>query len=376
MYVILGALGYQGEAILHYLYNTIDLNNESIIAIDVKGGTAFCPPTTINEYMFTDDCPHDIRYLQGEIPLKRPSQGYQQFDWIKGSRVTVINCLPTEFILNITKECISRGWNVIDLGGVTEVTLQQMQLNEEAKRKGVTVVTDCGLAPGISTSKAAELSKEPDVRSIKVYCGGIPKYPELPLSYSEVFYMDGVRKEYSGVAQEIVDGEVKSYPTLSGREYIPIPGFGLLEAARTSGGISVGVDHIDILNLSYKTLRYPGHWSYVEKYIMPQKDPTAILKQMVEPVSADNPDVIILAFCVEYMDGDEDVHIYFWEYDYDNGISAMAQATGFTAGAVARQVHENCIGVGVLGMHDINASEVIAYAKQLPNQYSETPIGF
>jgi lysine 6-dehydrogenase len=378
MYVILGALGYQGEAILHYLYNTCAdqlAEGLQIVATDVE-----IEPTGLNAYMFSDECPYDIRYMRFRFPEVNLATAFDRlptFSWIKEDDVTVINCLPTEYILYIMKGCLHRGWNVLDLGGVTDVTSKQLEFDQAAIDKHITIVPDCGLAPGIVSSLAADiLTVESDVRSINIYCGGIPKYPELPLSYAEVFYLDGVRKEYSGIALELRNGNIKAYPTLSGREFVPVSGFGLLEAARTSGGISLSVSDLDVLNLSYKTLRYPGHWNYVEKYIMSQEDPTEILKSMVEPVSSDNPDVIVLAIHTDYMDGDSDVQEFFWEYDYDNNISAMAQATGYTVGAVARKVHDGEIGVGVIGMHEITANEIIGYVKELPGQYRETPIAF
>lgn len=374
MYIILGALGYQGEAVLHYLYNTLDKTDMSIVAVDM----ADTPSGTINSHMFSDDCIFDIRYLKCKLStVWSPDESYEPLNRIKNEDVTVINCLPTEYIINVFTYCLTRAWNVIDLGGVTEITLQQMKSNEAMRKRNKTAVTDVGLAPGIVLARASEIARNDKAQGIDIYCCGLPKYPEPPLFYSEVFYLDGVRKEYSGVAQEIVDGEVKSFPTLTGKEYIAVPSLGVLEARRTSGGLSVGAEKLDLRHLSYKTLRYPGHWDYIEKYIMPQKDPTAILKSMTQKVSFDNPDIIYLAFHIDYGDGDPEIEEYFWEYDRANNIGAMAQATGFTAAAVARKVHDGEVPVGVIGMHEISADEIINEIRtNMPNQYNEMPIVF
>jgi saccharopine dehydrogenase-like NADP-dependent oxidoreductase len=61
-----------------------------------------------------------------------------------------------------------------------------------------------------------------------------------------------------------------------------------------------------------------------------------------------------------------------------NGLSAMAQATGFVAGAVAELIHRCEVPRhGVLGMHECDAENIIdTIRKTIPNQFCEVPLDF
>lgn len=356
MYVILG-LGIQGEAILRFL---LENTEEKVLTFDIKNLQEKLHD--LYNYHVRDKWKHWIITPHGT--------GWEEYiDSQTEKNIIVINCLPTEYNLAVTRTCLTRGWHLVDLGGVTSIVREQFGFAKEAEKSGLVIVPDCGLAPGVIASLAAEYDKD-----VEIYCGGIPKYPDPLLSYCKVFYTAGVIKEYSGVSYEIEDGEVVAYPTLSGRELIFIPSLGVLEAARTSGGVSISVDHLELRNYSYKTLRYPGHWDYVEKYIMPQKDPAQVLEDLIEPVSSDNPDIIILSI---HINGGEEIREYFWDYDYRLDLPAMAQATGYVVAAVATMIADELINPGVRGMHEISAKEIITRARWMGDkQFSEAPFTF
>ena len=219
-----------------------------------------------------------------------------------------------------------------------------------------------------SISKSYENDKWDSVES---FCGGIPKCPKPPLSYIKVFYPGGVIKEFSGVAQERRNGTVVNVPARSGKELIFIPGFGVLEAVVTSGGLSLTPEYSNLNTLSYKTLRYPGHIDYLNQYVFTQPDPTKVLCEILEEVGSDNPDVVILHFRVTDKKGGNTFRTFLWEYDVKNNFSAMSQATGYTAAAVATMIKDGLIKKGVIGMHDICAEEIIRRARWMENQYME-----
>jgi lysine 6-dehydrogenase len=351
MYVILG-LGIQGEAILKYL---LKVTKEEIISFDVVDVTKYLSP--------------NVRWKHWCVPKGSTNDWCDDIPQV--DNIVVINCLPTEYNLSITQKCITNGWNLVDLGGVTDVVYDQFKLNDSAKQKKISIVPDCGLAPGINISLASKFSRA-GADDVEVFCGGIPKYPEPPLSYCEVFYPGGVIKEYSGVSCEIRNGHVEFVPALSGKEFIFVESVGVLEAARTSGGVSISPDHMKLSNYRYKTLRYPGHWDYIQKYIMPQKDPVRALSNLIQPVSIDNPDIIILSF---RLNRGEEVLNYFWEYG--DGISAMAQATGYTVAAVATMIHNGNVQNGVVGMHEIDADRIIETVRLIDRyQFSVHPLNF
>lgn len=261
---------------------------------------------------------------------------------------------------------------MIDLGGDTEIVKAQKSIDFP---DGVHMVPDCGLAPGVVSSFYLDFV-DAGWTSVEAFCGGIPKNPKPPLSYCKVFSTEGVIREYCGVANLIKDGKVVTIPTRSARELVFVPGFGVLEADVTSGGTSdiqpIGAD------FSYKTLRYAGHWDYVEKHILSQPDPVIVLDKLIEPATEDNPDVVILMFRLKDDVSNRAVSYYFWEHDYCigyRGLTAMAQATGFVAGAVATIINNKegiSVSSGFVGMDHISAEKIIKKIQEnFPNQFCE-----
>jgi lysine 6-dehydrogenase len=266
--------------------------------------------------------------------------------------------------------------NVIDLAGVTEVEKLQMGLHEYAQRVGKVAIRAAGIAPGITSSFISYYDRKEDVIGLRIFCGGFPKFPSYPLGYVRVFNESGVIKEYSGVADEIEDGCLIRIPTLSDREFIYINGFGMMESDVTSGGLSTSLETVKNLDYcSYRTLRFPGHFNYVKSSILNQPDPIGTLSKIIDPVSANNPDIIALHIEIETEEGFETLE-YFWEYDYDNNISAMAQATGYIAAEVALQTKLVKPGVFNMDIFDPFAIRQEVLKVRSEKNFDDKPISF
>jgi len=61
----------------------------------------------------------------------------------------VLCALPYYFNEPMSRAAIDAGCHFCDLGGNTEIVFQQKQLDAEAAAKGVSIIPDCGLAPGM-----------------------------------------------------------------------------------------------------------------------------------------------------------------------------------------------------------------------------------
>lgn len=163
---------------------------------------------------------------------------------------------------DISRAAIETGVHVCDLGGNNEMVEKQMGLDADARRRGVTIVPNCGLAPGLINILAMEGTKEFDeLDSIRLRVGGLPQHPRPPLMYQIVFSVDGLINEYVEPAEVIRDGKLMTVESLADLEEIQFNGFGTLEAFNTSGGISSlpRLLHGKLKNLDYKTIRYKGH---------------------------------------------------------------------------------------------------------------------
>lgn len=171
----------------------------------------------------------------------------------------------------ITMIAIDLGVHLCDLGGNDDVVRQQLALDAEAKRRNVTIIPNCGLAPGLINILAmAGMEEFEAVSSIHLRVGGLPQHPRPPLGYQLVFSAEGLINEYIEKATIIQNGRMIHVEPLTGLEEIHFPEpFGALEAFHTSGGISLLPELLrgKVNDLDYKTIRYKGHCEKVKMLI-------------------------------------------------------------------------------------------------------------
>src|SRR5690625_3782205 len=174
----------------------------------------------------------------------------------------IINALFYSFNDIVARTAFKVGVHSLDLGGhIGNITDKVLERNEEAKEAGVTIIPDLGVAPGmINILSGYGASKLDEVKSIKLYVGGIPLRPEPPLGYNHVFSMEGLFDHYTDPSLIIRKGIKQEIPSLSEVETLYFEKFGPLEAFHTSGGTStLSRSFPELDTLEYKTIRYPGH---------------------------------------------------------------------------------------------------------------------
>jgi lysine 6-dehydrogenase len=180
---------------------------------------------------------------------------------VRGAAATM-NALPYYLNLAVTEAAIDAGSHLCDLGGNTEIVLAQKALDERARERGVSVVPDCGLAPGMVNILAEYGIRQLDrTRSVRILVGGLPQHPEGPLDYQIVYSLEGVLDYYTTRSWVLRGGEPVQVEALSEPEEIDFPGVGRLEAFHTAGGLSTMAQRYagEVERMEYKTLRYPGH---------------------------------------------------------------------------------------------------------------------
>lgn len=158
--------------------------------------------------------------------------------------------------------------HMVDLGGNVAMVRSQLKLGARVRRAGVTVIPDCGLAPGMTNIlalRAAAGFQRLDRITIRV--GGVPLDPVPPLGYMLLFAPEGLFNEYVEDGLAIRGGRVVRTPSLADVEHLRFPEpFGLMEAFSTSGGSSTLVETFrgKVKELNYKTVRYPGHCAVMQ----------------------------------------------------------------------------------------------------------------
>src|SRR3954466_2251980 len=182
-------------------------------------------------------------------------------------QAAVMSAIPYYYNGPMAKAAVEAGSHFSDLGGNTEIVLEQKKLHDEAKAKGISVIPDCGLAPGMVNILAAEGIRRLDqAEKVKIFVGGLPQAPEPPLNYQIVYSLEGALDYYTTPSWVLRGGRPVQVDALSEVEPVEFPApVGTLEAFHTGGGISTlpfaYQGKIDIME--YKTLRYPGHAAVV-----------------------------------------------------------------------------------------------------------------
>jgi lysine 6-dehydrogenase len=176
----------------------------------------------------------------------------------------VLSAVPYFLNPGLARAAIEAGASFCDLGGNTAIVKEELALDGACRERGVTLVPDCGLAPGMANTLAADLIERrvPRPRAVAIRCGGLPQRPQGPLDYQLVFAIEGLTNEYTGKALALRGGKIVELDTLDEVEVIELPPpLGRCEAFTTSGGTSTCPETYAgrLESYDYKTVRYPGH---------------------------------------------------------------------------------------------------------------------
>lgn len=189
---------------------------------------------------------------------------------LRGHAVAV-SALPYRFNPGLARAAVRARVPFCDLGGNTDLVREALELDTAARRAGIAVVPDCGLAPGLGNVLAAMLVAEvPGIRHVRIRCGGLPRRPRGPLGYALLFSIEGLTNEYTGEAEVIRGGRLRRFEAFTEPEPFEAPGrLGTLEAFFTSGGTSTAPETFRgrLETYEYKTLRYPGHFDRMRAVI-------------------------------------------------------------------------------------------------------------
>ncbi len=264
----------------------------------------------------------------------------------------VMSAIPYYFNFEMARLAVEAGVHFTDLGGNTEIVNQQKTLDAEARKKKITVVPDTGLAPGMVNILAEQgIRQLDDVRSVRIYVGGLPQNPEPPLNYQIVYSLEGVLDYYTTLSWVLRGGKRTQVRALSELEPVSFgDGVGTLEAFHTAGGLSTMAFRYEgkIPEMEYKTLRYPGHAERMEAIRdlgLLEMNPVDVKGVKVVPRDAfiaivgprlkkpEGQDLVALRVVVTGAKGGKPKTVTFElidRYDAKNHISAMMRTTGYS----------------------------------------------
>lgn len=189
---------------------------------------------------------------------------------LRGHAVAV-SAVPYRFNPALARAAVAARVPFCDLGGNTDLVLEALELDGAARRAGVGIVPDCGLAPGLGNVLASiAVAEVPGARHVRIRCGGLPVRPRGPLGYSLLFSIGGLTNEYTGEAVVLRGGRIRRFEAFTEPEPFDAPGgLGRLECFFTSGGTSTApwTFRGRLETYEYKTVRYPGHFEKVRAMI-------------------------------------------------------------------------------------------------------------
>lgn len=272
----------------------------------------------------------------------------------------VVGAVPGFLGLQTARTVIEAGKNMVDISFFPE---DPFQLDELAKKKNVTIVTDCGVAPGMGNIILGYHYKRMKINFYECLVGGLPVVREWPYEYKAVFSPIDVIEEYIRPARYVQNGAVVIKEALSDPELIHFDNVGTLESWNSDGLRSLIKTMPDIPNMIEKTLRYPGcieylrvlresgFFSYDEVEVKGIKiRPIDVTAKLLFPKWKLNPGEEEFTVMRIRIQGEEDGKSKSYEYnlldrtDKASNTLSMARTTGYTCTAAVHLVLEGKFG--------------------------------
>ena len=178
--LVLGS-GMMGQAIVYDLCKHSNFDNIAIADKDKK--------TIQSSKKFLEQKNIDFHTLDVE-KTKDIKEHFQDYD-------IAISAVPYKFNFELAKAAIETKTHFLDLGGNNDIVDKERSLFEKARKKGVTIIPDCGLAPGLSSVIVHDIVEQMNsIEYVKIRVGGLPVNPKPPFNYQIVFSPNGLINEY------------------------------------------------------------------------------------------------------------------------------------------------------------------------------------
>jgi len=286
--------------------------------------------------------------------------------------------VPGRFGYKMMETVIELGRNLSDISFMAE---DFELLDGLAKEKGVVVIPDIGVAPGMSNylmGRGCALLDE--VEDAVIYVGGIPEKKVPPFNYQVTWSPADVIEEYTRPARFVEDGKpvtVEAMDRLTLREF---PKVGVLETFITDGLRSL-IKNLKARRMEERTLRWPGHVEQMRLLrsmglfdetprklggveVVPRDVACDLLFPMwkMEPEKGDR-DLTIMQVEVHGFKGKDEI-TYTWDlwdrFDEQSWTNSMGRCTGCTCAIFARAIQKGLIREkGVLAPEKLAADDAL-----------------
>ena len=345
--LVLGA-GMMGRAIAYDLHKYSNFDNITVVDKDEQtnqSSKSFLKGKNIDFSSIRVDDTSDVK------------KHFQNFD-------VAISAVPYKFNYSLAKTAVETKTHFLDLGGNNTIVDKERSLFYEARENGVTIIPDCGLAPGMTSVIARDIVDQMDSADyLKLRVGGLPIDPKPPLNYQIVFSPYGLINEYIEDAIVLDHGKIVTKKSMTEIETITFPEpFGDMEAFLTSGGCSTlpYTYKNKIGYLDYKTIRYTSHcekfktlldlgFAKEEKikvgalHVSP-RDLLASL--LLEKLPINGKDVVLVKLLSKGVKDGKNLSLDYTIIDYydeENDITSMMRTTAYPISITAQMLEDGVI---------------------------------
>ena len=327
------------------------------------------------QVMLVDIDVRQLKRVENRIPDVQCFAGtVEDCTFLKDRMDLIVQAVPGYVGLRTLEKIVSWSVPVVDVSFMPE---DPRALDEQARRRGIPVVVDCGIAPGWSNIVVGYWNQKMHIHSVRIFVGGLPQQRKGPWEYYAVFSPTDIIEEYLRPVRIRRDGVLMTVPPLSELEqvefdFIDTP----LEAFLTDGLRSLLYSLNHIPHMEEKTLRYPG---YADKIRLLQQSgffdskplpiggcrisaldcTTAVLQKAWSDPRLER-DVTLMRVHMEGVDFEGTKQIVQMDlvdyYDEIHAMLSMSRCTGFTAAAVVHLLlNEEIKSSGVVFPEDIGA---------------------
>lgn len=291
-------------------------------------------------------------------PLQVDVEDESQRKTVFEGKDVALCALLHKYSLPALKAAVQHEVHFVDLVG--EHPVERLDYNEEARKKGLCLISGMGVSPGITNicvGRGAHLLDTVD--RAMIYVGGNPVHPKPPLNYRIVYAVDSVLDFYERKVPVFKDGKIKRMEPLSGIESISFPApFSKMECFYTDGLNSLLYTMKGKIKdeMAEKTIRHVGHAEQVkilkecglfsrepvqmgDQHVIPRKVLEAVLDSALK--LGEEEDSTLLRIIIEgKKSGRPETHIFEMvdQYDSKKGYTSMAKTTSFPASIAAQMI--------------------------------------
>ena len=285
---------------------------------------------------------------------------------LAGQPDVVIDLMPVTFHDVVAHIAVDHGVHLVN---ASYATPELASLAGEAEDKGITILPEFGMDPGIDLVLLGEAVRSLDsVEEIVTYGAGFPEPAAAtgPLKYKVTWTFEGVLRSYLRAGRVIREGRIVDIGATEmflpqNIHEVELEGLGRLEAFPNGDALKyarlLGIDPSKLRNLGRYVLRWPGHcalWQTLVALHLLDDEPAIVdgiavdrkrlLAAAIEPHIQYGPqerDIVVVRIDVTgWKDGKRTriLHEVIDLRDLETGHTAMCRTVGYTASIGAQMI--------------------------------------